>query len=335
MNNRPASGTLNKDDPVRWSALAMALIGPLLLAMRSSDVLADDRVCELVIVDASPNLDPVWLGAMSELRATLAHELTGRECVPVEIRLEASPVGVIVRARSADGRETSRPVKDPRALVPVVLGLLATAPVEPVPPTETVEGHAPEPAVRTSLSAPAESSPGPINEAPSAVRVGLGLSTGIRAGVPTDVAMWDNELRFDVLLHDWILLANMRYAFLGIVKGIALDSDAYEEIAVGFGAGRELRWGRNTLDLTASPSVVFVNLEKDTPVEVSGERAQVRIGVAARYGHALGLGWKFTITLDTEVAPSSLIRNRHVDPDLPPIPAWTAGLRFGAEANLL
>jgi hypothetical protein len=321
----------------------MALMGPLLLAMRPSDGWADDRVCELVSVDVSPNLDPVWMDAMTELRAALARELTGRECVPVELRVEPSPGGVLVRARSADGRETSRPVKDPRALVPVVLGLLATAPVEPLPPAETAESHAhalpptapTTPSARADVDSTGLRSPGPMNGTPSAVSVGLGLSTGIRAGVPTDVAMWDNELRVDVLLHDWILLANMRYAFLGVVSGIPVDSDAYEEIAVGFGAGRELRWGRNTLDMTASPSVAFVNLERDTPVEVSGERAQVRIGAAARYGHALGAGWKLTITLDTEVAPSSLIRNRHVDPELPPIPAWTAGLRLGAEANLL
>jgi hypothetical protein len=167
------------------------------------------------------------------------------------------------------------------------------------------------------------------------VDVTLGISTGVRVGVPTDVAMWDTELRADVLLRNWSILVFMRYAPLAAVSGIAPDTDAYQEMGVGFGVGREFRWGRHTLDVTASPSVVFVTLEADSPMEEEGELAQFRFNAAARYGYGLGRGWRFTLTLDSEAAPSSLIKARYADPALPPVPAWTVGFRLGAAASLL
>jgi hypothetical protein len=147
--------------------------------------------------------------------------------------------------------------------------------------------------------------------------------------------MWDSELQVDVLFHDWLIFALMRYAPLGAISGVAADTDAYEELGVGFGAGRRWSWGLHTLDITASPSVVFVNEEVDSPMEVSGELAQLRIAGAARYGYGLGAGWRFTVTLDTEVAPSSIIKERRPERGLEPIPMWTSGLRLGASANFL
>ena len=268
--------------------------------------------CDLVVVLASTATEPAWGRAVEDLRATLAHELAAPECVPLRLTLEASPEGLRVLAQSPDGRETTRTVRDPVALVPVVLGLLAAVPLETQPsrPASPQKGRAapsapvaPDPHELPDFSVPQT----PRNTAPSPVGVALGLSTGVRVGVPTDVAMLDTELRADVLLHDWSVLALMRYAPIAAVSGLPSDPDVYEEIAVGFGLGRELRWGRNTLDLTGSPSVVFVTLETDGAKEKEGELAQFRINLAARYGYRLGAGWRFTLTLDSEAAPSSFI----------------------------
>jgi hypothetical protein len=322
----------------------MAWMGWLGLVMRSSEARAEDGACDLVVVDASPELDPVWQRASDELQAVLTRELIGPECVPARLRLEPSPFGVVVHVQLADGRETSRSVRDRRALVPVVLGLFATAPPEPLelPPEEKTGARS---SLRTELlETPLRVSPGVASSSPSApspnearhaVGLTLGLAAGVRAGVPTDMIVWDNELRLDLVLHDWIVFANIRYAFLGEVSAIPSDPDAYAETAVGLGAGREFRWGKSTLDLTASPTVVFIDLDRDSPVEIGGEQSQLRFTAAARYGHTLGAGWRFTVTLDTELAPSSCIKERHADPALPAIPAWTGGLRLGAAANLL
>jgi hypothetical protein len=310
------------------------------MSMLQTEAEAQDSACELVSVDAAPGLEPTWLRAADDLRATLAHELTGQECIALRLQLDPSPDGVLVRVHSADGRETLRTVRDSRALVPVVLGLLATVPVDhPAPPrSDPPAGPSPRPAVPGDPGPRELADSGGLHAAEPAVSapvgVVLGLSTGIRGGVPTDVAMWDNELRIDAILHAWTLVAQLRYAFLGQVAGIAPDTDVYEEIGLGFGAGKQLEWGRNVLDLTVSPSVVFVNIERDAPVEKAGELAQLRIGAAARYRYRLGL-WSFTLTLDSEIAPGSLIRERHPDSSLPPIPAWTLGLRVGAATSLL
>jgi hypothetical protein len=331
----------------------MALMGALPVLLRPSGGRAAENGCELVELEVAPNVDPAWQRAMEELRAALDRELVGAACVAARVRIEPSPLGVLVRARSADGRETERPVREQTALVPVVLGLLATAPPEPSPSTKPTVGEHPDagatpptpqatPQATTAASSeagphdlPEFPSPPKPKAAPSPVGVAIGLSTGVRVGVPTDVAMWDTELRADVLLHHWMLLALIRYAPLAAVSGIALDTDAYDELGAGFGAGRRWAWAHSTLDLTASPSVVFVSMEKDSPAEVSGERAQLRVGATARYGYALGAGWRFTLTLDTEVAPSSLIMARYANPALPPLPAWTAGFRLGVAASLL
>lgn len=318
---------------MRKSKLGTAVSVGVLLVMRPTESDAQDSACELVVLDASPDLDAPWQRAADELRATLAYELTGPECVPFRLRVEPSTEGVIVRAKSADGLETTRALRDPRALVPVALGLLATAPAPlralPSPPQASPAAPVLPPA-RVASDVP-EETPAPA----AAVSVLLGISSGIRVGLPTDVAVWDTELRTDILLHDWSILAFMRYAFLGAVSGIAADTDEYEEIGMGFGIGRELRLGRHTLDITASPSVVFVNMESDGPMTTEGERPQLRINAAARYGYRVGRGWRFTLTFDSEVAPSSLIKARYADPALPPLPAWTVGLRLGAAASLL
>ena len=293
---------------------------------------AQDSVCELVSVEPSPDLDPSWLPAVERLRATLAHELSASECIAFRLRVEPRRDGVFVRVQAGDGRETLRLVRDERALVPVVLGLLAGAPQDhPVPRRQT-----PTDGDTDARDLPDFSVPKPEKKAaPSPVGLALALSTGIRFGLPTDVTMWDTEIRADVLLHDWSILAFMRYAPFGAVSAIATDADAYEEIGVGFGVGRELRWGRHTLDLSLSPSIVFVSMEIDSPLEKSGELADLRINGAARYGYSLGGGWRFTLTVDTEGAPNSLLKVRYPNPALPAVPAWTLGLRLGAAASLL
>jgi hypothetical protein len=163
----------------------------------------------------------------------------------------------------------------------------------------------------------------------------LGFAVGIRVGVPTDVAMAELEMRVDLHVRDWIVLLGLRYAPVAAISSIAADADSYGEGALVLGVGRELRWGRSSLDLVASPTLAFVSMETDSPVEKSGSLAQLRLAGAARFGYAIGRDWRFTITLDSELAPGSLVKARYADPALPPLPAWTLGLRLGASARLL
>ena len=343
MNAGPPRGE-QRYEYLRKPVFLPAGLGALLLVLSAADSGAEPPMCGLVTVEASPALDPEWRENVDLLRATLAHDIKGADCIAVELRLEPSASGAIVRARSADGRETVRPLADPRAVVPVVLGLLASAPVES-PQTAGSGSRTAIPSLDNASPARDEKDPHEVPDfppsppsasvSPPSVHVAIGLSTGLRVGVPTDVIMWDSEVRVDVLFHEWLVFALMRYAPLGAVSGIAADTDEYEELGVGFGAGRRWSWGGHTLDLTASPSAVFVNQEVDSPVEVSGELAQLRIAGAARYGYALGAGWRFTTTLDTEFDVASMIKERRAAPGLPAIPMWTAGLRLGGSASLL
>jgi len=79
-------------------------VGVLLLTMTQRAAKAQDSACELVAVDAAPGLQAGWLRAADDLRAALAHEVTGPECIALRLELEPSTSGILVRVRSADGR---------------------------------------------------------------------------------------------------------------------------------------------------------------------------------------------------------------------------------------
>lgn len=293
--------------------------------------------CASLVVEVASGLDPGWAAAAEALKEKLAQSMSAEECSNVTVSLLPSSdhATVEVRVRAADERVTSRPVKGPQALFPVVFGLLAAP-----PPSSSLPPTAPsrrEPALPELNEIPDFTPPArsmhPTAASPFGVFVGFGL--GSRAGVPSKVVMADVELFADVVLHDWTIVASVRYAPIAALPGPTADGDQYEEAALGVGLGRELRWGRSSLDAIFIPTLVLVSMETDLPVEVSGTLASLRFDACARYGYSIGRTWRLNIALDTDVAPSGLVRPQYISPVLPPVPAWTLGLRFGASASLL
>jgi hypothetical protein len=332
MNGHRSSGEFNHE---LLRKIRERVVGVCSLACVMSFTMRamSDTRCNLVTLEVSPDLGEPWQKTVAELRTTLLHSNIG--CEASRLLFESTPAGMTVEVRRLNGEETFRTVSDPRDVVPLVLGLLATAPDEPPrppnpapPPYDTmaVDPHELPSFPSRALVKKAE---------PPWLDVIIGLSTGIRTGIPTDVVMWETQIDVDVLIKDWLVFALMRYAPLGAISGVTADTDAYGELGGGFGAGHRWRWQTHSLDVMASPSIVVVNLEVDSPMEVSGELAQLRIAAALRYGYVLGRSWRFHAVFDTEVAPSSLIKERRAAATLSPLLAWTAGLRLGASANLL
>ncbi|MEO7110985.1 MAG: hypothetical protein ABI183_11155, partial [Polyangiaceae bacterium] len=102
------------------------------------------------------------------------------------------------------------------------------------------------------------------------------------------------------------------------------------------GVGRTLPIGKTQLSLAIIPSFAAVNIDDDDDANGSnGSRTQVRLGAALKWSVPLDKWWRFTITADSDFSPRSLTHQVHVDPTLPPLPAWTGGLRFGAAGKLL
>jgi hypothetical protein len=305
--------------------LALALVAASSPATASDD---GGELCASLRVDVPAELGPEWASAAAALPRELGDALSSAECAHVRVALAAGTAGAAdVHVGMPDGREASRHVRAPRALFPIVLGLLASAPAEPVPepPGPTHDRH----------ELP-DFTPPPAPPHPDADRVGVsvGFGLGARGGLPTQVIMADVELFAEVVLRDWLILASVRYAPIAVAKGLTPDGDAYQEAGIGLGFGRRFHLDRSSLDVAFVPTLVLVSMETDLPAEAFGTLSDLRLDACARYGYALGKRWRFNVTLDTDVSPNALVRPQLPAPGLLPVPAWTLGLRVGMSASI-
>jgi hypothetical protein len=295
-----------------------------------------EDLCASLRLVVAPELESAWAHAAASLGQQLGDALSSAECAHVEVSLSlpAPPAlagSADVHVRTPDGREATRHVKTPAALLPIVVGLLASAPPEPSPPA-----HAAPPGLDRhelpDFTPPVRRVP----EAPDPNHVGVfvGFAIGARAGLPTQVVMADVELFAHVVLHDWLILASVRYAPIAAIRGLTADGDAYEEAGIGLGIGRRFHLERSSLDLSFVPTLVLVSMETDLPVEAFGTLADLRLDACARYGYSLSRSWTFNVALDTDVSPNGLVRPQLPNPGLVPVPAWTVGLRFGMTAAI-
>ena len=147
--------------------------------------------------------------------------------------------------------------------------------------------------------------------------------------------MLDLEARGDLEVKHWLLVVSFRYGS-SIGEQLTPTDAAYEETVIGLGAGRTVPLGKTALELAIVPSFAAVNIDDNDDANGSnGSRTQVRLGLSARWSIPLDKWWRFTITADSDFSPRSLTHDVHVNPNLPPLPAWTGGLRFGAAGKLL
>jgi hypothetical protein len=289
------------------------------------------ELCASLHVDVATELEPAWLEAAATLPRQLGDALSSAECAHVRLSLApGTPAGgADVHVRMPDGREASRHVRAPRALLPIVLGVLAAAPSEaPASPPSPVRDRHELPDFTPPPARPSED--------PDRVRVSVGFALGARGGVPTQVVMADVELFAQVVLSEWLILASVRYAPIAVAKGLTPDGDAYQEAGIGLGFGRRFHMDRSSIDLAFVPTLVLVSMETDLPAEAFGTLADLRIDASARYGYALGKAnrWRFNVALDTDISPNAVVRPQVPATGLLPVPAWTVGLRIGMSAAI-
>jgi hypothetical protein len=149
---------------------------------------------------------------------------------------------------------------------------------------------------------------------------------------PTDVLIADFDVRADLAVNDWLVTFGVRAAPLVLAMRGPYDVDAYDEASVGLGLGRQLRRGRSVFALTGGASVAYVWVENDS-LNLSAERAQLRLAAIARWSYPAGARVRFCATLDGEVSPTGLV-NGFAGAGLARFPAFTAGFRLGAEVVL-
>ena len=294
---------------------------------------ADGARCTSAQVVESAELTASWRIAVVRLRDELA---SLRECSPSTLSVGPAPGGVRLTFTTTDGRRAERVVTSPGALAEVAVGLVASIPVDVMPPAEDEEAHderaevpVAQPAAEDAAK-PAEAA-NPLAARP--VRVEAGATAGIRLGMPTRVLVTDIELRADVLVEGWFLLAAVRYAPLGVrFASPPIPGYVYDEVVVSIGAGR--RFGRPpfVLDAAIATSLAVMTEEGDIPDGTGGTTSDARIAANARllFGRSRV---RVAASLYTELAPVGAAPT--VDPTLPSLPTWTLGLGVGVVGDVL
>ena len=300
------------------------------LALQADDVRTG---CTRVTVSEAPDLAPAWREAAQRLREQLA-SLEPTECISLALEISPDASAAKVVAVRPDGLRAERRVPRPSSLGAIVLGLVASLPTPSEADAATFDASEPPP-VREAADTPrvdAATLPAPLatTSPPPPVLLDVGLAGGARFGAPTLLLMVDTELRIDVLVRKWLLMAAFRYAPTGLSLG-PIDI-AYEEFSLALGLGRRAMLGRVALDVALSPTLSFTTMDNDA---VSGAGTQFRLGASARWLIPFTSSLGLSLTLDGEIAPSHLTKPLRVDPALPPLPSWTLGLRLGVVGQLL
>jgi hypothetical protein len=265
---------------------------------------------------------PEWRSAVESLQHEVAASLDSA-CANVELALTTDSGGVRITARASDGRETSRLVGTPAGLSAVAFGLLTAAPGEAVAPV--VGG----PAVQPSPASPPP--PEPVRLADAGLT--FSLASGVRAEFPSRVLLQDFEVRADSLVHDWVVTVHVRAAPIVLAMPGIYDSDSFQEAGFGLGFGRQLRLGpASVLVVTGAADVTYVWIENDA-LDLSSERAQVRLAVVARAAHRVSRVARLFAALDGELSPTGLVSSSS-PPGLLLYPTWSLGFRLGAEVLL-
>jgi hypothetical protein len=295
---------------------------------------ADDARCTSARVVEAAALTAPWRSAVDALRGDLA---SLRDCLPSTISIAPAPGGVRLTLTTADGRRAERFVTSPDALGAVAVGLVASIPADVAPPAaDAAKAAAPDDA---RAVASATSRTDGIPAAPQAtlaarpVRVDAGAIAGIRVGMPTRVLVADVELRADVLVEGWFLLAAVRYAPLGVrFANPTIPGYVYDEVVVSIGAGRRFGQPPFVLDAAIATSLAVMTEEGDVPDGTGGTTSGARIAANARllFGRSRA---RVAASVYTELAPVGAAPT--VDPALPSLPTWTVGVGVGVVGDVL
>ena len=133
----------------------------------------------------------------------------------------------------------------------------------------------------------------------------------------------------------WFLGVSARWEFVdGFVSAPAPSGFAMNSGAVGVAAGRRVQAGAVAADALIGPTVVFESQEAFGPSAgpsdgIDASALDVRIDATLRASGPASSRVRFYAAGDVEVSPRRALHKKQLDPDLPPLAAWTSGLSLG------
>ena len=288
---------------------------------------ADVGGCEDVRIRVVGDVSPTWMDAIERACADLA---TVPSTDP-SARVRISPLdgAVAVEVTLSDGRFASRRVASPAALAATMQALIV------VPPQRS---RAPGVAGDSSPAAP-PNAPWPRAEdlepvrsphVPAAPELGVELGSGLAGRV---AGRGYASLAFDALAEirvgSWLFGTVFRWDFLGQKDAPLVTVFEFETVSAGLLIGRRTSLGFGSLDVGVAPRLaVETHTYENLKGETSLSATDVRLGAFARAAFGSSALRAF-VALDAELSPSRLRRSVQLDPLLPALPSWTAGLGAG------
>lgn len=271
------------------------------------------------------DLQPRWQAAVAHACSAIA-ELTG---VDPGARVRISPVDrdvVTVEVTLADGRFATRRVVSPDALLTTLQALVV------VPPSAAEEAPREPAPSAASASTPRDEAPAPAPEptAPHASNVAFELGGSLGGRVAAHGYLSAAPAGFaEVRVGSWLLGALIRWDVIGSKSAPLVDVFEMETVVVGIVTARRVALGFGSIDAGLSPRVA---VETQTFEGGAGEQSlsaiDVRLGAFARLGFGTA-ALRPILEIDADVSPSRLRRVAQLDPRLPELPSWSAGLSAG------
>ena len=293
-----------------------ATIGALLVACASAAHARAPIECAQSNVRIEGPIPKRWVHSLGEACRDLS-ELEDVD-LTASVRIRGEGDDLVVEVALPDGRRTRRTVRKEAALQPTLHALLLV-------PSYDVEITT-EPPPESSPAEVVPDTPAPPRPSPPPVRVAasLGVGGGARIAAESYASLAANAFA-ELTVDRWLIGTTFRWDVVQDTAGRVMGFEM-ETVTIGLEAGYVLPLPFGAVDLGLCPRLLS---ETQTFENTSGETTRgamdVRLGAFSRLrlGHS---HFRPAIELDADLSPARLRREIRLDPLLPPLPSWSAGI---------
>jgi len=278
---------------------------------------AEESPCTAPRVQVDLDANPEWLAEVPGLRARLQALDHIDACA--EVTIVAEPGGASVTVTSG-GRTATRHLTVPGELARTVEALV----VVPAPETEPAAALDHDEQPRPPRAAASGAAP--------SMEIGVGPE-GRVGGHPLMLAGGLSAFA-ELVSHRWLLGVNARFEFADVFisaappSGFTMDSGG-----IGVAVGRRLELGSLHGDALLGPMLVLESEEAFGSGAgnegIGGSVLDARVSFTFRLSGAVSDRLHLYAAGDVELSPKRLASPKQLDPELPPLPAWTSGLAVG------
>jgi hypothetical protein len=298
------------------------------LVFTAGQAAADERDdgCDRLSIRIERPLPARWVEPMARACRELA---TMQNADPTaRLRIRAGGDDLVIEVVLGDGRRAARTMKRTEALRPTLEALLLV-PIEEAPTPAVPAPVEPSPAPPVPAAAVEEPRPA-ARLGPREVTVELGGGPGARIAGNGYVS-FAPAAHAELVVGAWLFGMTVRWDVIQSKSVPAVNVFEMESVAAGLLVGRRFDVGFGTTDVGVAPRLVAESQSYEL-----GKREETRSGTDIRIGTFTRLAFghaplRLVLEADAELSPARVRRDVFLDPLLPALPAWSAGLLVGLQ----